>query len=130
MTRMMFSALVFVLANAVGLFVASLVLGESFGFTFGGFIFATLLLSVVEAVAGPLIVKLSEKNVPALQGGVALVTTLVGLWITNLIVGGMHIAGIGTLLIASLVVWIAALIAGLVLPKVLAKKAVDEHRGK
>lgn len=116
---MLISALVYVLANAVGLLLASVLLGSSFGFTFFGFIFAAVLLSVVEAVAGPMIQNAANKNVPALRGGIALVITFVGLLITNLIVGGMHIDGLSTWLIATLLVWIGAVIGGLVLPMVL-----------
>lgn len=130
MVRMLISAGIYVLANAVGLFVASLLLGESFSFTATGFIFATLLLSAVEALAGPLIEKMSEKNLPALKGGVALVTTFVGLLVTNLIVGGMQISGASTWLLATILVWAGALIATLVLPMFLAKKAAETHRKK
>ncbi|RYH07300.1 phage holin family protein [Tropicimonas sp. IMCC6043] len=128
MVRMLISAGIYVLANAVGLFVASLLLGESFSFTAKGFVVATLLLSAIEALAGPLIEKMSEKNLPALKGGVALVTTFVGLLITNLIVGGMQIHGASTWLLATILVWAGALIATLVLPMLLTKKAVEKRR--
>ncbi|MFV0360259.1 phage holin family protein [Tropicimonas sp.] len=130
MSRTLVSALVYVLANGVGLLVASLVLGDSFTFTFKGFFVATLLLSVVEAVAGPAITKAAEDNVPALKGGIALIITFVGLLVTNFLVGGMHIAGISTWLIATLLVWIGALIAQIVLPRIPVKKAVQKARGK
>lgn len=128
MVRMLISAGIYVLANAVGLFVASLLLGESFSFTAKGFVVATLLLSAIEALAGPLIENMSEKNLPALKGGVALVTTFVGLLITNLIVGGMQIHGASTWLLATILVWAGALIATLVLPMLLTKKAVEKRR--
>lgn len=128
MVRTLISAAIYVLANGVGLLVASLVLGESFGFGFMGFIVATLLLSAVQVVTEPLIARMAEKNVPALKGGIALVTTFVGLGITNALVGGMHIDGLSTWLIATLLVWIGALAASIVLPMVLVKKAVKEHR--
>lgn len=128
MVRTLISAAIYVLANAVGLLVASLLLGENFSFTAKGFIFATLLLSLVNVVAGPLIEKMSEKNVPALKGGVALVTTFVGLWITNLFVGGMTISGASTWLLGTILVWAGALIATIVLPIFLVKKAVKDHR--
>ncbi|PRY23846.1 superfamily IV 4 TMS phage holin [Aliiruegeria haliotis] len=130
MVRTLISAAIYILAHAVGLLVASLVLGDSFTFTAKGFIVATLLLSLIEIVVGPLITRMSEKNIPALKGGVALVTTFVGLLITNAIVGGMQIQGISTWLIATLLVWIGALIAGIVLPMIMAKKTVEAHRQK
>ncbi|MDV7142763.1 phage holin family protein [Tropicimonas sp. TH_r6] len=128
MVRMLISTAVYVLANAIGLLVASVLLGESFTFTATGFIFATVLLSLVSVLAGPLIEKMSEKNLPALKGGVALVTTFVGLLITNLFVGGMEIHGASTWLLATILVWAGALIATLVLPMFLVKKVVKDIR--
>lgn len=128
MVRMLISAAIFVLANAIALLVASLLLGESFSFTATGFIFATLLLSIVEALAGPLVERMSEKNLPALKGGVALVTTFIGLLITNVLVGGMTVQGASTWLMATILVWAGALIATILLPMVLVKHAKEKHK--
>ncbi|MFV0335898.1 MAG: phage holin family protein [Tropicimonas sp.] len=128
MVRTLISAGIYVLANAVALFVTSLVLGESFTFTIKGFLVATLILSAVEALAGPLIVRMSERKLPALNGGVALVTTFVGLWVTAVIVGGMQVHGLSTWLMATVLIWALALIASLVLTGVLVKKAPDKPR--
>lgn len=124
MTRMMISALIYVLANAVGLLVA-VFLVDGFTINVTGFIVAAVLLSAVEAVAGPMVTKLSEKNVPALKGGVALVTTFLGLWITDLLVPGMRIAGITALLAATLLVWLGTVVGNLVLPMVMFKHQND-----
>lgn len=129
MVRMLKSAAIYVLANAVALFITSLVLGASFTFTFKGFVVATLLLSLVEALANPLITRLSERRLPALRGGVALVSTFVGLWITAVAVGGMQVHGLSTWLLATVLVWALALIASLALTRALVKKAVETHRG-
>ena len=127
MVRMLTSAFIFVLANAAALFVTSLLLGASFTLTFKGFVVATLLLSVVEALAGPLINRMSEHRFPALSGGVALITTFVGLWITAVAVGGMEIHGISTWLLATILVWIIALIASFLIAKFLIKQAVENN---
>ena len=129
MVRMLISTLLFVLANGIGLLLAAVLL-VGFRMSFTGFIFATLLLSIVEAIASPMLTKMSIKNVPALQGGVALVTTFVGLIITNLIVGGMSMDGLATWLAATLLVWLGALIANLVLPTVMFKKFLASRGGK
>ncbi|SFC93489.1 phage holin family protein [Tropicimonas isoalkanivorans] len=126
MMRTLISALLYILANAVGLLIAAFFL-DGFRLDFAGFFVATLLLSIVEAVAGPMIAKMSRDNVPALQGGIALVTTFVGLGITNLIVQGMSIGGLGTWLAATLLVWLGALIATLILPKVLFKATMGSN---
>jgi len=95
------------------------------GFKIGvtAFVFATLLFSIVELVLKPLILKLSRKSLPALEGGISLVTTFVGLFITSILLSGMEIGGISNWLAATLLVWLGALIASVVLPRYLFKAA-------
>ena len=128
MVRMLTSAVIYILANAVALFVTSLVLGASFILTFKGFVVATLLLSVVEALAGPLITRMSERRFPALSGSVALITTFVGLWITTVAVGGMEIHGLSTWLLATILVWAIALIASFFIAKYLIEQELATGR--
>ncbi|WP_157973633.1 phage holin family protein [Tropicimonas sp. IMCC34043] len=120
MKKMLISALVFLLANAIGLLVAMFFL---VGFTtnFGGFFLAVVLLSVVEALAGPLLENLSKKNLPAMQGSVTLIATFLGLFFCDLLLSGFQISGLNTWLLSVLIVWLVALVAGLALPKLLAK---------
>ena len=61
---------------------------------------------------------------PALRGGVALVTTFVGLVITASVSDGLSISGTTTWIMATIIVWLAALLAALILPIFLVKKAV------
>jgi len=117
------SALIYTLANAVGLLLATLLL-PGFKISLTAFIFATLLFSGIEIILKPLILKLSKKSLPALEGGIALVTTFVGLFFTSILLGGMEIGGISNWLAATLLVWLGALIAGVVLPRFMFK-AVD-----
>ena len=126
MIRLLISAAIHLAANAIGLLVASLVLPDM-SIDVTAFIFAVLIFTVVEVVAGPLLTKIAITNVKALVGGVALVTTLVGLIATDLISDGMTISGIWTWILATLVVWLAGTLAGVLLPLVLVKKAVDAH---
>lgn len=129
MIRMLVSALFYVLANAVGLLLAALLL-DGFDISPIAFIWAVLIFSAIEVVAGPLVTKISIKNVPALQGGVALVTTFVGLFLTELFVGGMVIGGLANWLAATLVVWIGTLIATLVLPMFLFKSVMQKQKAE
>ncbi len=46
--------------------------------TGAAFVVAVLIFTVVEVVADPLLTKIALTSVPALRGGVALVTTFVG----------------------------------------------------
>ncbi|MBV1927102.1 MAG: phage holin family protein, partial [Rhodobacteraceae bacterium] len=110
MNRMLVSALIYVLANAVGLLLATLLL-DGFSISPLAFMWAILLFSVIEAVAEPLVTKVAQKKVPAMQGGVALVTTFLGLLLTEIFVDGMVIGGLANWLAATLVVWLGALIA-------------------
>lgn len=108
------SAIAHLIGNAVGLLLAVLLL-PGFSIDFGAFIIVVLIFTVIEVAALPLLRKLSEKNVPQLMGGIALVTTFVGLFVTEIIVSRFTIGGISNLLAATLLVWLGALIAGVLL---------------
>ena len=87
-----------------------------------------MIFTAVEVVADPLITKIAIRSVPALRGGVALVTTFIGLLITTWLSSGLTISGVQTWVLATLIVWLAALVATLILPVFLVKTAVDERR--
>jgi putative membrane protein len=124
MVRMLIRAGVHLLANAVGLIVAAVILS---GMTINGaaFVIAVVIFTVVEVVADPLISKIALTSAPALRGGAALVSTFVGLVITVAVSSGLHISGLSTWVLATMIVWLAALLATLILPLFLVKKAVD-----
>jgi hypothetical protein len=110
MRNALLSAIAYLIANAVGLLLAILLLpGFSVGFL--AFLVALLIFTVVQAIAGPLVVKLSRSYAPQLMGGISLVTIFVGLLITAVIVSGMTIGGISNLLAATLLVWLGSLAA-------------------
>jgi putative membrane protein len=113
------------LANAIGLVVAAWIL-SGMSITGPAFVIAVLIFTVVEVVADPLVRKIATQSAPALLGGVALVTTFLGLLITTWISGGLQISGASTWLLATVMVWLAALIAELVLPALLVNDAADK----
>ncbi|WP_170459869.1 hypothetical protein [Ruegeria arenilitoris] len=115
MSRRIKSALALLAGNAIGLLLASLLL-TGFSIKPVSFIVVVIVFTLVQVVAEPLILKIGEKNVPALKGGIALVVTFVGLLITDLIAAGLTVGGISNLLAATLLVWLGALIAGVLLP--------------
>ena len=117
------------LANAIGLIVATAVLSEM-TITAPALVMAVLIFTVGEVVADPLMTKIAIRSVPALRGGVEPVTTFVGLLITNWISSGLQITGIKTWVLATLIVWLAALVAALILPALLVRKAVDQRRSQ
>ncbi|MCU0667419.1 MAG: phage holin family protein [Patescibacteria group bacterium] len=126
MIRLLASFVVSLVANAIGLLVASFVLDN---FTINGvaFVTAVLIFTISYIVLDPLITKISLTNLPALRGGVALVTTFVGLLITTLISDGISINGVTTWVIATLIVWLFGLIATLLLPLFVFKKVLSKN---
>lgn len=127
MIRFLISTAIRLLANTIGLLVAASILADM---TISGaaFVVAVVIFTVVEVITDPLMTKVANEKAPALRGGVALITTFVGLLITTLISSGLQISGFTTWLAATVIVWIAALIAGLILPIFMVKKAVDERK--
>jgi uncharacterized membrane protein YvlD (DUF360 family) len=123
--RLLLSALVRLLANAVGLLVAAWVL-EDMTMTNSAFVIAVLIFTVVEVLVDPLLTKVALTSATALRGSVALITTFVGLLVTTLLTNGMNIDGVSTWVLATLIVWAAALLAALLLPLILLKKHRDE----
>lgn len=116
MQNSLVSALIHTLGNAIGLALAMLLL-PGFRISLTAFIVAVLLFTALELLLKPLILKLSKKKLPAIEGGIALVTTLVGLLFTSLLISGMQIGGLSNWLIATLLVWVGALVSGAVLPR-------------
>lgn len=115
MSRRIKSVLALLAGNAIGLLLASLLL-SGFSVKPVSFIVVVIVFTLVQVVAEPLILKIGEKNLPALKGGIALVVTFVGLLITDLVTAGLTVGGISNLLAATLLVWLGALIAGVLLP--------------
>lgn len=129
MVRLLLAGLIRLASNAVGLLVAVLVL-DGLGLDAASFLVAVLIFSVVEVLVEPLLREVSANRVPALRGSVSLVATLVGLVVTKLLCSGMEVDGLSTWLLATLIVWLAALLASLLLPLVLVRRAVREHRDR
>ncbi len=115
MMRLLISTAAYLVANAVGLLVAILLL-PGFSVAPLSFVVAVAIFSLVQAILGPLVTKISLKHMPQLMGGVALVTIFIGLFITQLITSGMQIGGIANWLAATLLVWLGSLVAGILLP--------------
>ncbi len=123
MIRALVSFGIRLLANAVGLLVAAWIL-DDMSVSGTAFVIAVLIFTITATIIQPLILKIALKSAPALLGGTALVSTLIGLIITSLISNGLSIKGLTTWLLATLIVWLAAMVAALILPLILVKKAV------
>jgi len=127
MIRLLARLILNLLANAVGLVAASLLL-DGFNIDTLSIVVVTVVFSLVTLFAGPLMLKIAIKNIPAMTGGIALVTTFVGLLITDVLLDGLSISGVSTWVLASLIVWLFSLIGSVVLPLILFKKTLEKAR--
>lgn len=125
MIRFLARTALMLLGNAAGLFVAALLL-PGFHINVLGFIVSVLFFTGVEILLEPFILKMAIKYLPALRGGIALVTTLVGLLLTVMFTDGIQIDNLTTWVLAPLVIWLAVVLAGVVLPLFLFKSVLEE----
>lgn len=121
MSRHILSITASLIGNAVGLLLAAILL-SGFSIDALSFVIVVVVFSAIAVVASPLITKLSEKRVPAMQGGIALITTFVGLLVTDMLVSGLTVGGVANLLAATLLVWVGAMISGILIPMFLFKE--------
>ncbi|MEY8841265.1 hypothetical protein AB9K41_19730 [Cribrihabitans sp. XS_ASV171] len=128
MSRRLLSAAALLIGNAVGLLLAALLL-EGFTIAPLSFIVVVAIFTLVQVIADPLLTRVGERHVPALKGGIALVVTFVGLLLTDFITTGLIIGGISNLLAATLLVWLGALIAAVLIP-IFVFKDLREKRQK
>lgn len=127
MVRFLISSALHLGANAVGLAVAALVL-DGMSIAVVPFVVAVLIFTAVEVVSRPYFTSLAMKGASYLQGATALAATLAGLVITSLISDGLQIEGLLTWVWATLIVWVAALLAAIVLPLLFVKNRLEERR--
>ena len=125
MIRLLTRLVLALAGNAIGLWLAALLL-DDMEIDGVAFVVAVLIFSVLFAVLEPLIQKQALKNAEALQGSSALITTLVALIVTNLISDGLSISGLGTWILATVIVWLGTIIAGVLLARFVLKQAADD----
>lgn len=128
MIRLVVRTLILLVANAVGLLVANAVL-DGMDLDFSGFVVALVIFTVAVAVMTPFLASVLRRNqsASAALGGVALIGTLVALIITDLVSDGLSIDGVGTWIAATVIVWLASLLAAFILPFLGLKKYLEEH---
>lgn len=127
MIRLVVRTLVALAANAVGLIVAAALL-DDMRLNATGFITALIVFTIVFALMLPFLASQLRRGGSSMLGGVALIATLVALIVTALVSDGLSISGIGTWIAATVIVWIAALLAAFVLPFFGLKKYLEERR--
>jgi len=126
--RLLISGVIYLVANAVGLLVANAVL-DDVSIEGASFLLAVVIFTVVEVVIQPLVTQIAMRHSRALLGSSALIATLIGLVVTTLVSDGLSISGALTWVLATVIVWAAALVAGLILPAIFVKDAVAKNRG-
>lgn len=127
MIRLLISAALYLVANAIGLLVANALL-DDVSIEAAAFVIAVVIFTAVEVVIQPLITQIAMRHSRALLGSSALIATLIGLVVTTLVTDGMSIDGAVTWVLATVTVWAAALVAGLILPAIFVKTAVTNAR--
>ena len=117
------------LGNAVGLIVASLVF-DGFSINVTGFILSLIVFTVALALLTPFLANMLRRNrsSAAALGGVALIATFAALVVTDVFSDGLDISGIGTWIGATVVVWLASIVAVFVLPFLGLRKYLEERR--
>lgn len=111
------------LGNALGLWIASLLLDDDMSVSGAAFVLAVIIFTVFIVVLEPIVSRLAEKYADFLTGGSALIATGLALALTDWISDGLSISGFGTWLLATIIVWLAAAILGVVLVKLFVKEA-------
>ena len=127
MVRLLVRTLIALAANAVGLIVAALVL-DDVQLDATSFVVAVVIFTVVFALLQPFLAVQFRRMGSGVIGAVALIATLVSLIVTDLLTDGLSISGVTTWILAALIVWLAALVAALLLPFLGLKKYLEERR--
>jgi hypothetical protein len=127
MIRLLIRALLTLLANAAGLYVAALLL-DDFNITGEGYVTAVVIFTISTMILSPFVASVALRSMPAIMGGTALVTTLVGLVLTDILTDGLSISGVSTWILATLVVWLFSLLAAVILPLFLFKQILSDNK--
>ncbi len=108
--------------NAIGLWIASLILDDDMQLSGLAFVLAVAIFTVFVAVLEPLVSNVADRWADFLGGASALIATGLALILTSWLSDGLSIDGIGTWVLATLIVWAAAAIVGVVLVRAFVKE--------
>jgi uncharacterized membrane protein YvlD (DUF360 family) len=125
--RLLVRMAVAVVANAVGLLVAAALL-DGVHLTGAAFFVAVVIFTVVFALLHPFLFMQMRRGRGLAFVGAALLATLVALIVTDLVSDGLTINGAGTWIAATVIVWLAALLAAFILPFLGLRKFMEERR--
>ena len=111
----------------VALLVAALVL-DDFDISTLAFPLVALIYAVIAMIAQPGIEKLLEDRGWWASTAVGLLAAFVALLVTDLITDDLEISGIGTWIMATVIVWIAGVLANLLLGRWLYRRIAGDER--
>jgi hypothetical protein len=127
MLRLLALLVVNLISSSIALIVASLVL-EDMSLDASGFIVAVLVFTGVGMLVEPLLRDTAFRNAPALLGSSALVSAFISLVVTALLTDGLSISGFSTWILATIIVWLVALLARFLLPFLIFRHVLRESR--
>lgn len=115
---------------ALGLIIASIVI-PGFRLSIKGFLTSLVVFTVAQVVLGGIVASLVRRNALALEGGIAILSTLAALLTANFLPGSVHVSGVVSWILSGFVVWLVSSIATVTMtrPKKVAG-ASDEHASK
>jgi putative membrane protein len=126
--RLLVRTAIALVANGVGLIVAAALLG-GVNLNATGFIVAVAVFTIVYALMQPFLASQLRRGgrSSSLLGGVALLATLVSLVVTVLLTDGLEISGVVDWIAATVIVWLASVLAAFLLPYLGLKKYLEER---
>jgi putative membrane protein len=125
--RLLVRVAVAVAANAIGLIVAAALL-DGVHLNGAAFFVAVVIFTVVFALLHPFLLVQMRRGRGLAFLGAALLATLIALIVTDLVSDGLTINGAGTWIAATVIVWLAALLAAFILPFLGLRKFMEERR--
>ena len=112
--------------NAIGLLVAAALL-DDVKLSGAAFILAVIIFTVAELILEPFIEKMVTEHAERLRIFTSLVTTFLALVVTDLLSDGLSIEGASTWLLATVIVWLGTLLAGVILLRLFVDERRDER---
>ena len=127
MVRTLIKVALTIAGNAIGLLVAAALLDDV---TLDGaaFILAVVIFTIAELILEPLIEKTVLEHAERLRMLSSLVTTFLALLVTDLLSDGLDIEGALTWVLATVIVWLGTLLAGVILVRLFVKDVREDRR--
>jgi Mycobacterial 4 TMS phage holin, superfamily IV len=120
MVRFMLRVAVFLGSSAIGLLAAALLIA-GVSVSISGFIAAVVVFTVAQAILSPFVFKVARRHASAFLGG-GLLSTLIALILASVFTHGLTIRGLGSWILAMVVVWLVTALATLALPMLIIRQ--------